>query len=274
MKIDGVVVLYNPEDSIYENILSSQKVLSKLFVIDNSTSPNIKIVEQLKKLNNVEYVSLNGNQGIGKALKVGLELAVEDGADYCLTIDQDSVFPSESIDKIEAYLKDNREYAIIATNYNGDDKETGLKEVLSWITSGNFINIDCYKQIKGFKEELFIDWVDFDLCEQFYSIGKKIAYIKEISIKHAIGEPTVIKILPFLKVTVDNHPAVRYYYYYRNFKALYKGNKKFYKDFKRKVNKSLIIQYCFSKNRKENRKMIKRGLKDAKRGVLGPYKED
>ena len=104
MKIDGVVVLYNPEDSIYENILSSQKVLSKLFVIDNSTSPNIKIVEQLKKLNNVEYVSLNGNQGIGKALKVGLELAVEDGADYCLTIDQDSVFPSESIDKIETYF--------------------------------------------------------------------------------------------------------------------------------------------------------------------------
>ena len=72
MKIDGVVVLYNPKDELFENIGKYLPLLNHLFVMDNSSKVNENFVSKLKELKNVTYVSLNGNQGIAKALKEGL----------------------------------------------------------------------------------------------------------------------------------------------------------------------------------------------------------
>ncbi len=174
MKIDGVLVIHNPQKEMLDNIQRYYPLLSSLFVIDNSITPNHYFVEEVKKLDKVTYLSLEGNKGIAKALKEGLLLAIEDQADYCLTIDQDSLFPLGKEKEIKEYLsKDNGDYGIISLNFNSDTSEKEIKEVDTWIASGNFINIKNYQLISGFKEELFIDWVDFDLDEQFHSIGKK-----------------------------------------------------------------------------------------------------
>ena len=81
MIIDGVVVLYNPDKEVVENIKSYQSFLSKLFVIDNSTSYNEEVITKLKEYPNVIYKSLDGNKGIAKALKEGLELSIKDKVD-------------------------------------------------------------------------------------------------------------------------------------------------------------------------------------------------
>ena len=178
MIIDGVVVLYNPDKAVVENIKSYQSFLRKLFVIDNSTSYNEEVINKLKEYPNIVYVSLDGNKGIAKALKEGLELSIKDKADFTLTMDQDSIFPSEKLDVVKTYLeKYSSEYATIGLNFNSDSKEAKLVEEQFLLTSGNFIKNEDYQKIEGFKEELFIDWVDFDLCEQFYSIGKKLAIL-------------------------------------------------------------------------------------------------
>ena len=131
-----------------------------------------------------------------------------------------------------------------------------------------------YQKIEGFKEELFIDWVDFDLCEQFYSIGKKVGYINEVSLLHTMGNPESHNLLG-KTVTALNHPLIRYYYRYRNGLYLYKRNKKF---FKKKYKHDIIIDrikiLLYEKNKHAKFKMIRRGRKDAKRNILGPYKEE
>jgi len=275
MIIDGVVVLYNPDIEVVENINSYQSFLRKLFVIDNSTSYNEEVINKLKEYPNVVYKSLDGNKGIAKALKEGLELSIKDKVDFTLTMDQDSVFPKDKLDIVKTYLeKYSTEYAIIGLNFNSDSKEAKLVEEQFLLTSGNFINNKDYQKISGFKEELFIDWVDFDLCEQFYSIGKKVGYINEVSLLHTMGNPESHNLLG-KKVTALNHPLIRYYYRYRNGLYLYKRNKKF---FKKKYKHDIIIDrikiLLYEKNKHAKFKMIRRGRKDAKRNILGPYKEE
>ena len=273
MKIDGVLVIYNPQNEMLDNIQRYYPLLSSLFVIDNSITPNHYFVEEVKKLDKVTYLSLEGNKGIAKALKEGLLLAIEDQADYCLTIDQDSLFPLGKEKEIKEYLsKDNGDYGIISLNFNSDTSEKEIKEVDTWIASGNFINIKNYQLISGFKEELFIDWVDFDLDEQFHSIGKKIGVIQEISLSHRIGESLIRRFL-WKKFPVDNHLPVRYYYLYRNAEILHRNNKTFYKRLYKGLKRDYIIQLIFGVNRKEKLKMISRGKRDGKKGILGPYKE-
>ena len=229
MIIDGIVVLFNPSKDVINNIKSYQPLLNKLFVVDNSNDINKEVVDDLTKLDNVIYYSLNGNKGIAKALKEGMKLSISDKADMTLTMDQDSIFPTDKFDDIVHILSENiNKYAIIGLNFNSTDVEKKLVETNLWLTSGNFINNSDYLLIEGFKEELFIDWVDFDLCEQFYTIGKKVAYINEISIKHTIGNPIEFKFFGKTKHAM-NHSLIRYYYRYRNGLYLYKKNKKFYR---------------------------------------------
>lgn len=274
MIIDGVVVLYNPDEQVIENIKSYQSFCHKLFVMDNSNSLNEEVIKEIKKFHNVEYVSLSGNKGIAKALKEGLLLSIKDKADYTLTMDQDSIFPSDKLDIVKNYLeKYSSEYAIIGLNFNSDSSEPKLVEEHFLLTSGNFIKNEDYQKIEGFNEDLFIDWVDFDLDEKFYAIGKKVGYINEVSLAHKMGNPETHKIMG-KEVTALNHPLVRYYYRYRNGLYLYKRNKKYYK---KKYKHDIIIDrikiLLYEKNKHAKFKMIRKGRKDAKRNILGPYKE-
>ena len=278
MKIDAVVVLYNPDKNVLENIKTYSPVVNKVYAIDNSTNIDEELVKLIQKeIKNVEYVSLNGNQGIAKALNVGLQKAIDDKADYCLTMDQDSKFPTDEIENIKKYLEDNREeYGIISLNAKGvDDNDDfqGIKDVDVWITSGNFIVIENYLKTNGFKEELFIDLVDFELCEQFHNIGKKVGIIGEITINHKIGEPSIKRLL-WKKIKVDNHSPIRYYYQFRNTEYLYRRNKTFYKRWHRDGYKVQLVQMLVGENKKERLKMIRKGRKDGRKGVLGPYKEE
>lgn len=273
MRICGIVVLYNPSFDVIENILTYEEVLNKLYVCDNSDKKNTELLNNLSSFDNVEVIDLKGNKGIAKALKVGMDCAVRDDFDFCLTMDQDSKFPTEQIGKVLEYLNiDNiNQYGIIGLNFNSQSYEKGLIETKTWLTSGNFINISNYKKISGFNEELFIDYVDFELNEQFAKIGKKTAFINEISLKHTIGNP-IRKRMLFLKFTCMNHSPIRYYYRYRNSLYLYKCNKKFYKKkYKHDLYIETLKMILFEKNKIQKIKMIKKGRKDAKKGILGKY---
>ena len=278
MKIDAVVVLYNPDKNVLDNIKTYSPVVNKVYVIDNSTNVDEELVKLIQKeIKNLEYVSLNGNQGIAKALNVGLKKAIDDKADYCLTMDQDSKFPTDEIENIKKYLEDNREeYGIISLNAKGVDDNDDFQEIKDvdvWITSGNFIVIENYLKTNGFKEELFIDLVDFELCEQFHNIGKKVGIIGEITINHKIGEPSIKRLL-WKKIKVDNHSPIRYYYQFRNTEYLYRRNKTFYKRWHRDGYKVQLVQILVGENKKERLKMIRKGRKDGRKGILGPYKEE
>lgn len=276
IKLGGVVVLYNPEDNIYDNIITYSPIVDHLYICDNSDIKNEELLRKLKNNDKITIIDMNGNQGIAKALKIGTKKCLESDFDFCLTMDQDSIFPIDKIEDIKKILSIENidEYGIIALNYNKSNTVDGteLIDTKIWITSGNFINLKNYKLIDGFKEELFIDLVDFELCEQFNKIGKKIGYISNISLNHRLGDPIKKRFL-FLKFTCTNHSPLRLYYRYRNTYYLYHKNKQFYRDlYKHEFH---IVKYkilFFEDNKFQKLKMMKKGVTDAKKSILGKYK--
>lgn len=273
MKIDAVVVFYNPTIEMIDNIKKYYSFIEHLFVVDNSSTTNEDVIKAVKELEKATYIPLGENKGIGYALKVGLEKVKENNADICLTMDQDSIFPSDRWDEIKKYLDKNiKDYAIIGLNFNKTETKKGLVEVKTLLTSGNFINMSDYSKIKGFNEELFIDCVDFELCEQFYNINRKIAYINEISLIHQMGDNPIRKRFFGIPITCLNHSPIRYYYRYRNGYYLYHKNKKFYKNLKNQFFSIKLKVVLYEPNKKEKMKMMSRGIKDAKKNILGPYK--
>ena len=272
MKIDGVVVLYNPTDRVIEHIFEYAPIVNKLYIVDNSDRADEYILKCLRTLSNAEIISMNGNKGIATALRVGVDKAIANKADFCLTMDQDGIFPVARMGEFIKYLSipGIDDYGMIGVRIPSLPRGSGLIATKTIITSYSFINIKNYVLTNGFRDELFIDSVDTELCHQFYKIGKKVAYIGEILIDHTIGAPCTRKIFG-IKITVSNHSPIRCYYRFRNNYLLYREDKKFYKETRIKDRHQILKILFFEKNKLEKFKMIRRGRRDAKLGKLGKY---
>ena len=90
-KIAGAVILYYPANSFLQNIESYLRKLDKLFVIDN-TPDNNKALGKLLEIENVVYKHNGENKGIAARLNEAATLAIKEGYDWILTMDQDSYF--------------------------------------------------------------------------------------------------------------------------------------------------------------------------------------
>lgn len=55
-KLAGVVILYNPSDDVYYNIMTYYPYLDKLYVLDNSEKINRRLIDKLEKLSKVLYI--------------------------------------------------------------------------------------------------------------------------------------------------------------------------------------------------------------------------
>ncbi len=276
MLIAGVVVLYQPDAACMTNILSYLPLLDHLFVVDNSIDKNTELLDGILALPGAEYIDMQGNQGIAAALREGVGRAADENYELCLTMDQDSRFPLLTRDALESRLSavDWDAYGIVSMNFNGEPCEAALCDVTSWITSGNFIALKHYKKIHGFRSELFIDYVDFDLDRQFIESGKKIAYFADLSIYHQIGNPKSISFLG-MHFTAMNHSPIRYYYRFRNARFLHAENPRYYRkmyfhDLWIDIPKMLL----FDNDKRKKWRMIRLGRKHAKQGRLGVFHDD
>lgn len=152
------------------------------------------------------------NIGIASALKKIMEYAGENGYEWVLTLDQDSVAAPGLIDEYLKYTDDSTIGALtcIIKDRNFDELQPA-GEVDCCITSGCFMRVDAYKKTPGYDEWLFIDSVDFDICLSLREAGYRIRRIPFEGLIHEVGKgkKTVFGY-------VYNHPAWRKYYIARN----------------------------------------------------------
>lgn len=273
IKICGVVVLFNPDKDVIKNIMSYIDFCDEIMLIDNSASNNSDLFRDILKENDAKYISFSENKGIAYALKIAFEYSIKMKFDYLLTMDQDSSFAFNDFDMLKRIISKYSNAAILCLNLftNKYKNKKDVSEISSWITSGNIVNVSKYKKIEGINEELFIDYVDFDLDRQFIEKNEKIFLLNNFYIYHKIGNPKQYNIFG-IKFTCMNHAPVRYYYRYRNSFYLYKKYKKY---FKKKYYHELFIEFpkmiLFEKNKYAKIKMIFKGRKDAKLGKMGIY---
>lgn len=292
MKIDGAVVLYNPNKNVIDNIKSYLKPLNKLYVIDNSEIPNNN--EEMFKDPKIKYVSNGGNKGIANALNVACKMAIEDKADWVLTMDQDSSFKNGAFEKMITFLEELKRNKIMQetlgtsidnlavlsalqrTGMNIDDKLEGIDFPLVVMTSGNLINMDIYQKIGGFKDWLFIDAVDFEYCLNAKKHRYKVIQMNTVELNHNLGKIEKKKFLN-KKTYITNHNAVRRYYITRNRHYLYDMYKNDFDEYCRlevgMTKKELIKILLFEKDKLNKIRHIYKGYRDYKKGKKGAINE-
>lgn len=291
MKFAGVVVVFNLNDNIVDNINTYINYLDKLYVVDNSE--NIDNSKIFSFNNKIKYIPNKKNLGIAAALNIGAKNATKDGYNWLLTMDQDSSFEKNSLKKMENFIiemKKSKEIsnllevkydkvALVAPFYKLDptyESTLGINFPLMVMTSGNLINLDIYKKIKGFKDWLFIDCVDFDYCLNLKKNGYEIVQLNNAVLNHHLGNNKTYKFL-WMKKSSSNHSAIRRYYMVRNrhyIYDMYHEDFPYYCDLEiGRTKREAIKVLLFEKEKIKKIKYMIKGYKDYKNGKKGKFKE-
>lgn len=229
MNICAVVVWFNSVrlKNIISDVDSYASKIGKVYIVDNSDSDNSSLAGQIK---NAVYIPLLKNTGIANALNVGCERAIEDGFEWCMTMDQDSEWKSNELKKYLSVIEANStEFQNFSPTlkYDSPYSLTGnLKHKLScsekkeffdyqfddrWITSGSVMSLLVWEKLGKFNAELFIDEVDFDYCARFSQCGMKNLCCDNVFLNHKLGETK-----KFLFFNTGVHSDFRFYYQIRN----------------------------------------------------------
>ena len=219
----GVVIVYHPHTQLLiENISTYLPLLDSLLVYDNSECPNSDLAMQLNLLDpKIKYQYFGKNGGIAQRLNQAIAFAKEQGADYLLTMDQDSSFQPGDFEKYKERILQNTEAAIAQFGVNCQPEFTRPQstpvKVTSLITSGSVLQLKCLSQIGTFDESLFIDFVDTAFSFQITNSGFANLQYTDILLNHSIGTRVAGRsLLTFKKSMRIIHSPIRVYYILRN----------------------------------------------------------
>lgn len=247
-KIIAVVIWYNPTNIEANKVKLYMKDVDSIIVVDNSKNDNIALINGI---NNIYYLPQKDNLGIAKALNIGCEKAKELGADWVLTMDQDSTWNQHSVTdyiKMAANYPKFDKVAIFSPFHDCDGhpqthKTKGIYENKKVIMcSGNLLRISAWQQANGFREDFFIDSVDDEICCHLRQFGWEIVRINNIYLTHALGNG--VQDVPLIHHPYVAHTAWRYYYIARNMRRMiqmYPDMAKYYKKSMRKYIKRLWL---------------------------------
>ena len=224
MNLAGLVILYNPDEHLLKRIQSYKPNIKKLFIADNSRVSHQELLKSLLLENEVYYIHDGKNEGIAKRINQAANLALNDGFNWLLTMDQDSYFEenifTNYLDCIAQY-EEKANVAVFGLEYdpkcltkNACDPYITSKV----ITSGSIVNLSLFEKVGGYDENLFIDLVDFEYCFRAVIKGYQIIQYRNIFLRHSLGKTSVHRSLKNFKQSIRSlHSPLRMYYMTRNF---------------------------------------------------------
>lgn len=224
MKIAAGIVLYNPEIARLDKNIESIKTQVNEIILFNNGSKNTKQILKYLKNKNVNYILVNSdsNLGIAHALNRLCKEAMKKNYKWLLTLDQDTVVSPNLVHKYSQYVNLPNVGQLSCTYKDRNSSElkykidTDVKEVKECITSGTLLSLGALEKVGGFDENMFIDYVDFDLCYALRKINYKTYQISYIGMLHEIGHITPVNFF-CKRIDIFNQTTFRHYYRCRNY---------------------------------------------------------
>lgn len=274
-RIVGLVIWYNPSQKEGQTVTLYNRDLERVIIVDNSDTDNRQFCAHM---DNITYIPCMGNKGIATALNIGCREAVRMGADWILTMDQDSRWDQFSV---KQYIEEASQYELfdkvaIFSPYHDCDgtpekhHRTGRFESRKVVMcSGNLLRLSAWQQTGGFRDDFFIDLVDDEICCHVHRLGWDVIRTNEILLTHSLGNG--VRYVGPTQHPYTPHPAWRYYYIGRNMRymtQLYPEMTHYYNSRARKEMKRLLL-YDFEDKCAKLSRFI-RGLREGKQ----PYPPD
>jgi rhamnosyltransferase len=189
-KIAAVIVTFNPEISILKkSLVSLISQVDAIIIVDNGSKTSW--LEQIGKNLKIKTIFLKDNTGIAYALNQGISYANKIDPDWILTLDQDTIVYENAINSsFDAYNKLDSKFkdkvGLICLNHKEGNPESKFTVQKFVITSGNFIKKEVFRKI-SFREDFFIDQVDFEFDLNVSKYGYKILLYNPCLMTHVIG---------------------------------------------------------------------------------------
>lgn len=281
-RVCAVVTTYRPAASLIENVRLIGVQVSLVIIVDDSGTDGdfSRLQSWFGGSRRVELIKQEANLGQAAALNRGLAAAFRKGYLWALALDDDSSVEPDIVRSLTGSWRavsgdGGKPVAVMGISYR--DSRTGFAEPepadgvrflekRGVITSGSLISLDIYRQIGPFREEFFIDFVDYDFCLRARDKGYRIVKLSRFGMTHSLGYQTRRRIGWFF-VETTNHAPLRRYYMYRNSMIL--AREQFLRDplFSLAVVffslKTVLLVLFFEKNRYYKIRMMWRGIIDA-----------
>ena len=212
MALDGgvvaVVPTYRPEREVL-TLLGELSEQCDLIVVSDDASPCTfdRLLDDLSDIPRTEVLRHARNRGIARGLNDGLHRAQDSGAEWLLTVDQDSQLPSGYVSQLREFAEDRLSRgerlgaigARVIGDASGDMRypERGTDGHLiteELIQTGTLWRVEALTEFGGFDEVLAIDAVDSAACLALRQRGWVIGLHDSLHITHRIGNARVVKI--------------------------------------------------------------------------------
>lgn len=282
MRICAGIITYNPTLTDVSTCLEALcNQVERVIIVDNA-SKNVKSLQEVvSKYANVTLVKNSQNIGFAKALTQVFEWAKSQGFNWVLTLNDDSVVPSNMISEYKKILENqgslvnqknakNSKIAIVCSLLKNRLDGTILHSKCNedeCITSGSLTSVEAWAKIGGFDEWLEIDGVDFDFSRRLVRAGWKIVECQNVIMEHQIGKARSINLI-IKHPIVWNHNANRKYYIARNMQVVdYKMGTYSYAKSLRAVVRDMIFVALWEKNKFAKIRAMIRGFKDGQQKI-------
>ena len=222
----AVVVAFHPDAHLEQLLHSIIPQVRSLIVIDNTPADARRRSVFLPKMNGRDTCLIENmeNLGVGAALNLGIDYALQQGCEWLLTLDQDSQCHDDLVmTLLTARAICDPPPVIIGSNYldprNGVTKvkTEGAPESIDQntvITSGTLVDARFAKLVGGFRADYFIDQLDHEFCLRARAYAGRVIISRKVVMAHSVGE-TGGAWLPVLGY-FPNHSPLRKYYIARN----------------------------------------------------------
>ncbi|RYE51146.1 MAG: glycosyltransferase family 2 protein, partial [Sphingobacteriales bacterium] len=211
-----VIVTYNGAVWLDRNLSSlrhSDYPVTTIAVDNSSTDSSVKILESYPE---VDIVKSGENLGFGKANNIGIQKALEQGADYVFLLNQDAwVFPN-TISSLVGKMENNQNYGIVSPmHYIADEitldenfktyynRRTGLDDNLAIVPFVNaaawMVSRLCFKKVGLFEPYFSHYGEDRNYCERITYHKLKIGIDENSRIVH---DRTIVR--NFTKDTIQS----------------------------------------------------------------------
>jgi len=225
-RVLAVVVAYYPDAGLVDRLKKILFQVETVVIVDNTpeSSAACQLEPLLTEVDNIRVISNCRNLGLSAALNQGLKCAAESKCDWLLTLDQDShCFPNMVQTLIRAKDNCTRVPNIVGSNFSdprNDKPKVPVGNVgechdqTTVITSGCLVDVCFAQAIGGFREDYFIDQVDYEFCLRARAHGGRVVICNNLVMEHSVGEVGGAW-LPYFG-RLPNHSPQRKYYIARN----------------------------------------------------------
>jgi GT2 family glycosyltransferase len=248
MKVAVIIVTYNAKKWIDSCIkpLSKPSDLNKVYIIDNCSTDG---TQEIIKENHPEFVFYQSetNLGFGKANNLGLSMALKDGAEYFLLLNQDAYLSWDDIMELALIHSRNKGYGIISPSHLYDQKHLDHRH---------------YGYICKSRNNLLNDYIVGNNIREIYDIEFSNAAIWMVSkeclkrvggfdplFNHYGEDDDYAKRVSFFKFKIGFCPDIKGFHFRPQNKTHEKRTKAFfYKQYLidlKKIDKNLSKQYLF-----------------------------